>query len=173
MKNSNHIVIKYDGKCEDIKVKKYDPHKKKHETCKIPKGSKKVLVSTVMSDNCYTFDYSQDGIYFLAGGHVNTKTLGLKINNMPHLIHSPTTSQTYSIKVIMKGNSSKFAYVDKIQMSESSSNYTEIIPRFASNTEDAISSLAYITSSNYVIQHFTYIYLDGSWRVFSSINSFV
>lgn len=226
MPDQNRIVIKYNGKCEDIKVTKYDQQHSEHkkrgkkrvctggpsESLWITNGksiyftpetgagvsigkttavqtldisgsfsvsktsflstiSEKVLVATDMSDNTYTFDYSQGGIYFLSGGHTNTKTLGLKINNMPNLSQSP--SHTYSINVIMKGSSSTFSYADKIQVSDSSSNYIEIIPRFPSNKADTISSLANITSSDYITQHFAYIYLDGSGQVFSSINSFV
>ena len=72
-----------------------------------------------------------------------------------------------------KGAFSANSYVNSIQLEDKSGNTSTIItPKFQNTTAELETKVANSTSSDFILQQFTYMYLDSSGHILSNLSSF-
>ena len=73
----------------------------------------------------------------------------------------------------MKGSSSENTFANSITLNEiGGTNTVTITPKFPSSTEDVRSQVVERSSSDFILQQFTYLYLDTSGHILSNVSTF-
>ena len=119
--------------------------------------------------NHYTINYSNGGTHYLSG-HTTAQNITLTVNNFPNLTD---VSNTYVMSALMKGASSENTFANSITLNEvGGSNSVTITPKFPSSTDDVRSQVVERSSSDFILQQFTYLYLDASGHILSNVSTF-
>ena len=125
--------------------------------------------TSTIASNTHTVDYENGGTHYLSG-HTTDSKLALYVNNFPSLTD---LSNTYTLSAVTKGASSANSYVNSIQLEDKDGNTSQVItPKFPSAAADLESLVSERTADDFILQQFTYMYLDGSGHVLSNLSTF-
>ena len=130
--------------------------------------SERVKQTSNVSQNVYDIDYNDGASFYLSNYDANSN-ITLKINNFPSINDA---NRSYIVSSIMKGSSSTYSYVNNVLLSDNSTNHVSFTPKFASDTSDIETQVSAMTSNDFIMQQFVYLYLDGSGNVLSNISTF-
>jgi hypothetical protein len=130
--------------------------------------SERIKQTADVSQNVYNIDYN-DGASFYLSTYDISSNITLKVNNFPS-INDPNRS--YIVSSIMKGASSTYSYVNNVLLSDNSTNHIAFTPKFTSETSDIETQVSAMTTNDFIMQQFVYLYLDGSGNVLSNISTF-
>ena len=119
--------------------------------------------------NTHTLQYTQAGTHYLSG-HDNSKTIRIHFDQFPNI---QDLSNTYVMSTIMKGANSEFSFADTITLTDVNGLSTTVTPKFPSSVSDIQSQVSEKSSSDFILQQMTYLYLDGSGHVLSNISTFM
>ena len=72
----------------------------------------------------------------------------------------------------MKGASSEYTFADSITLEDTGGNSVTLTPKFPSSIDDVRSQVVERTSDDFVLQQFTYLYLDTTGHVLSNVSTF-